>query len=111
MAHQIAAKLLDVDATTYLGPFLIDFYLLGWPMMILTLYLEVFALWAVFRPSLHQLWGLGLILFHVFSHLALGVGFTQNALWLTLFFVLSPLLCLGLAALAMSTAYHCLTVL
>ena len=90
LAQQVAAKLLSVDFTSVLGPWLIDHYYVGWPLMIATLYLEIFALWSVFRPSTHRLWGLGLILFHTSSQLILGIGFSENCLWLALFFVLSP---------------------
>ena len=90
LAQQVAAKLLADESTSLLGPWLIEHYWVGWPLMIGALYLEVFALWAVPRPSLHRGWGLGLILLHVSTHLTMGVGFPQNPLWLALFFVLSP---------------------
>lgn len=91
LAQQIAARLLADNTTTVLGPWLIEHYWVGWPLIIGGIYLEFFALWAVPRPSLHQAWGLGLILLHVFSHLTMGISFLQNMLWLALFFVLSPL--------------------
>lgn len=90
LAQQVAAKLLSDDSRSLLGPWLIEHYWAGWPLMIGALYLEVFALWVVARPSLHRAWGLGLILLHVSTHLTMGVGFPQNPLWLALFFVLSP---------------------
>jgi hypothetical protein len=90
LARQVAAKLLADDSTSLLGPWLIDHYWVGWPLMVAALYLEFCALWAVARPSLHQAWGLGLILLHLSTHLTMGVGFPQNPLWLALFFVLSP---------------------
>ncbi|HEX5760337.1 MAG TPA: hypothetical protein VF121_14205 [Thermoanaerobaculia bacterium] len=90
LARQVAAKLLADESTSLLGPWLIEHAWVGWPLMIGALYLEIFALWAVPRPSLHRGWGLGLILLHVATHLTMGVGFPQNPLWLALFFVLSP---------------------
>lgn len=90
LGQQIAAKLLADESTTVLGPWLIEHYWLGWPLMIATLYLQFFALWAAFRPSLHQTFGLGLMLFHLSSHLTMGIGFSQNTLWLALFLVFSP---------------------
>lgn len=91
LAQQVAARLLADGSTSLLGPWLIEHAWVGWPLTIGALYLEFFALWAVPRPSLHQAWGLGLIVLHVFSHLAMGISFLQNMLWLALFFVLSPL--------------------
>ncbi|HEX9671679.1 MAG TPA: hypothetical protein VGC93_19575 [Thermoanaerobaculia bacterium] len=90
LARQVAAKLLSDESSGILGPWLIEHSWAGWPLMIAALYLEVFALWAVSRPSLHRGWGLGLILLHVSTHLTMGVGFPQNPLWLALFLVLSP---------------------
>ena len=90
LARQVAAKLLSDESAGLLGPWLIEHAWVGWPPMIAALYLELFALWAVPRPSLHRGWGLGLILLHVATHLTMGVGFPQNPLWLALFLVLSP---------------------
>lgn len=90
LAHQIAAKLLSDNATSVLGPWLIEHAWIGWPMILVALYLELFALWAVPRPSLHQTFGMGLILLHLSTHLTMGVGFAQNTLWLALFLVFSP---------------------
>ncbi len=90
LARQVAAKLLSDDSTSVLGLWLIEHYWVGWPLMIGALYLELFALWAAARPSLHRAWGLGLILLHVSTHLTMGVGFPQNPLWLALFFLPSP---------------------
>ncbi len=90
LARHVAEKLLSSDTTSLLGPWLIEHYWIGWPLMIGTLYLEFFALWAVPRPSLHRLFGLGLIFLHLATHLTLNVSFVQNTLWLALFFVFSP---------------------
>lgn len=90
LARQVAAKLLADDATSILGPWLIEHYWVGWPLMIGALYLELFALWAAARPSLHRAWGLALIFLHVSTHLTMGVGFPQNPLWLALFLLVSP---------------------
>ena len=90
LARHVAEKLLSSDTTSLLGPWLIENYWIGWPLMIGTLYLEIFALWAVARPSLHRLFGLGLIFLHLATHLTLNVSFVQNTLWLALFFVFSP---------------------
>jgi hypothetical protein len=90
LAHQIAGKMIEDDAASLLGPWLVENSWAGWLPGIVVIYLELFALWVVARPSLHRAWGLGLALFHLASHLTLGVGFPQNILWLSLFLVLSP---------------------
>lgn len=90
LAYQVAAKMIEDDAASVLGPWLVEHAWAGWLPGIAAVYLELFALWVVARPSLHRAWGLGLALFHLGTHLALGVGFPQNVLWLTLFLGLSP---------------------
>jgi hypothetical protein len=90
LARQVAAKMIEDDAASILGPWLVEHPWAGWLPGIAAIYLELFALWVVARPSLHRAWGLGLALFHLASHLTLGVGFPQNILWLSLFLVLSP---------------------
>lgn len=90
LAYQVAAKMIEDEAPSLLGPWLVAHPWAGWLPGVVTIYLELFALWVVARPSLHRAWGLGLALFHLGSHLALGVGFPQNILWLALFLVLSP---------------------
>ena len=90
LAQQVAAKLLSDESITVLGPWLIDNYWVGWFLMVGALYLEFFSLWALPRPSLHQVWGFGLIFLHLSTHLTMGVGFARNSLWLALFLVFSP---------------------
>jgi hypothetical protein len=90
LARQVAAKMIEDDAASLLGPWLVEHPWAGWLPGMAAIYLELFALWVVARPSLHRAWGLGLALFHVASHLTMGVGFPQNILWLSLFLVLSP---------------------
>lgn len=90
LAYQVAAKMIEDDAPSVLGPWLVGHPWAGWLPGVATIYLELFALWVVARPSLHRAWGLGLALLHLASHLTLGVGFPQNILWLALFLVLSP---------------------
>ena len=63
---------------------------LGWPLYPLAIYVEVFALLAVFRPRLHRPWGCGLIGLHVGNCCSMGIVFNVNVLLLGLFFVLSP---------------------
>jgi hypothetical protein len=90
LARQVAAKMIEDDSASVLGPWLIEHPWVGWLPGIAAIYLELFALWVVARPSLHRAWGLGLALLHLGTHLVMGIGFPQNTLWLALFLVLSP---------------------
>jgi len=90
-AYEIADRLLQTNSTSMIGPFIIEHPKLGWPMYLGAIYWQLFAFVAAFRPSLHRLWGLALICFHVGSYFTLSIGFPQNVLLLTLFLVGSPL--------------------
>ena len=90
LALHIANAFSQQDSQTVLGAWLIEHYYIGWPLMLGTIYLQFFALWAVFRPSLHQIWGFCLILFHVATTFIMNIAFLQNSLWLSLFFMNSP---------------------
>jgi hypothetical protein len=90
LAAVVAERLLETNSRSLLGPWLIDHPLAGWPLLIGDIYLQLFAFVAVFRPSLHRIWGFGLILFHIGSFLLLTISFPQNALLLALFFLNSP---------------------
>lgn len=90
LALHIGWSFSQKDSHTMLGLWLMEHYYIGWPLMIGTIYLQFFALWAVFRPSLHQIWGFCLILFHIASIFVMKIGFIQNSLWLVLFFLNSP---------------------
>lgn len=90
MAHQIANRLLQDDSTSILGPFLLNFPLLGWPLYVSAIYLELFSIIAAFRPSLHRLWGISLALFHIGTYLTMTIAFNQNILLLGLLLIASP---------------------
>lgn len=90
LSLQIADRLLQTGSTTLLGPWLIEHEILGWALYITSIFLELFAFYIVFRPSLHKLWALGLICMHIGIYLALPVSFFDNVLLLALFFFQSP---------------------
>lgn len=65
------------DPPSLLGPFIIYHPLFAWPAFIAVLYLQFFAFWIAFKPNLHRLWTLGLVLFHVGVYLVLRIPLTQ----------------------------------
>lgn len=89
-AQQVASKQLGADATTTLGPWLIEHAWLGFPLGLAAIYFELTALMVLFRPSLHRIWALALVALHVGSYLLMEIGFVENVIWLVLFLVLSP---------------------
>ena len=62
-----------------------QFLLLG------AVYLQFFAIFALFRPHLHRPWGAALILFHLGTIWLLNVYFNENMLFLGMFMLFSPL--------------------
>jgi len=72
LPRHIAHRLLLTDSASYLGPFFIQHTYLSWLLYLGVLYLELFSVFAAFRPVLHRAWGLGLVAMH------LGIGITMN---------------------------------
>jgi hypothetical protein len=90
LAYQVMGRLMQTNTESVFGSLLLEYPWAGWPMYIGAIYLELFALIAVFRPRLHPIWGLGLMLLHLGNWLLLSVPFTANVILLALFFVHSP---------------------
>lgn len=90
LALHLAYSFAQKDSQAPLGIWMIQNYYFVWPLMLGTIYLQFFSLWAAFRPSLHQIWGFSLILFHLVSIFAMQIAFQQNILWIGLFFLNSP---------------------
>jgi hypothetical protein len=86
----IAQRLLDTNSKSILGEWLISHYWAAWPLMLGTIYLQFFALWAAFRPELYRFWVFSLVMFHAFSTLTMTINFNQNCLYIALFFLLHP---------------------
>ncbi|GAB4245910.1 MAG: hypothetical protein OHK005_11540 [Candidatus Methylacidiphilales bacterium] len=84
LSRHIADRLLQTGATSPVGELLINYSWLGGPFMWATVYLEFFALWAVFRPRLQVPFAIGLILFHIGSFFTMTIIFPQNCVLLGL---------------------------
>lgn len=90
LATLIAFRLLQTDQESILGGLIVAQPLLGWPLHIGALYLELGALIAAFRPPLHRVWGIGLILFHMGTWLLMEIPFLPSMVLVGLLFVCSP---------------------
>ena len=88
----LANELLGSSADTVLGDLLVRYERVGWALFLGTMYLEGFSIVAALRPRLHRIWGIGLILFHVATQLAMVIAFHPNVLILGIFLVNSPFL-------------------
>ena len=78
------------DDIERLLPFVVEHKYLAQAMLLVTVYVQLFAPLAVLRPHLHKPFGIAIILFHIGSDWVMGVAFTANILMIGLFLVLSP---------------------
>ncbi len=90
MAYQIAGKLSETNESSLLANFFIKNIWLAWPLYLGSIYLEIFAIYAVIKPDLHKIWGAFLILFHILVYLSMAIPFSFNIFLLGLFFIYSP---------------------
>jgi hypothetical protein len=86
----VVQKWLQTGDQPLLADLFIQHLWLAWPAHLLVIYVELFALIAVFRPELHRLWGVLLITFHLLVWLLLGISFAYQPALLALLFVCSP---------------------
>jgi hypothetical protein len=84
LPRHVADRLLQTGAETPLGPWVIEHPWLVMPGMWVTLYLELFAIVALFRPSTRIVFVAGLFVFHVASYFTMTIWFPENCLLLVL---------------------------
>lgn len=85
-ALHIANWLPTIGSPSLLGPEIVAHPYLGWPLFIGSLYFQIFTVYAVFRPKLHFLWGIFLLLFYIFNFL------TMNIVYINSFFLIAALM-------------------
>lgn len=89
-SYILANRIVETNQQTVLGEALVAQPILGWAMFNLTVYLETVSVVIAFRPRLHRLWGIGLILFHIGTQLTMGFTFHQNILLVGILLLCSP---------------------
>lgn len=90
LPRHIARRLLVTNSESLLGAFMIKHVWLAWVLFIGMLYIEAAAVLAAFRPSLHRLWGLALIAFHVGVGLTMSIWFLPPIMLAALLLIQSP---------------------
>jgi hypothetical protein len=90
LAALVANRLLEKGSSSWLGPWLIAHPWFGWPLGLVSVYLEFFAFWMAFRPVLLRWWAAGLILFHIMVFLFMAIGFIPVVPLLGLLFLVVP---------------------
>ena len=90
LALIVAERLAETNSPSLLGPFLMDHPWVGWPLMWVDLYVQLFAIAVLFRPVLHRAWGIALIVFHLGAYFLMTINFAQNCLLIALLLLNSP---------------------
>ncbi|MEM6886238.1 MAG: hypothetical protein AAF571_14535, partial [Verrucomicrobiota bacterium] len=90
LPRHVADRLLQTGSETPLGPWVIENAWLVLPGMWITLYLELFAIYALFRPATRIWFVGGLLIFHVASYFTMTIWFPQNCFLLLLLMLLFP---------------------
>lgn len=89
-ALHIADRLLLTDSTSALGPLIIKYPVLGWPFMASYPFIFLSTIFVIFRPSLHRIYGILLIFFHLGSHFTVSIGFPAHIILIGILFLNSP---------------------
>jgi hypothetical protein len=89
-AFHVYSWLNAMQATSLLGQLIIEHPLLGWFPFMFILYVQVFAFLVAFRPSLHRVWALALVLFHMGTYFGMNAEFFYQVPLLFIFLFASP---------------------
>lgn len=89
-AYMTASRLLQTDSHSVLGPLIIELGPWGGFILWSGIYIELFALLIVFRPSLLRFWGLALVSLHMGTELVLTIGFGLNVILIAVLLIASP---------------------
>ena len=77
--------------TPFLADTLIRHTFVSDVLILFGIYFQTFSLFIPLRPSLHRIWGFGIILFHLGIQLSMGITFDKNAILAAILMLNSPL--------------------
>jgi hypothetical protein len=86
----VVQRWLQTDESTLLAQFFLENLWMAQPAYLAVIYLELFTLVAVFRPELHRLWGVALVVFHIGVWMLIGISFDYQPMLVALLYVASP---------------------
>lgn len=89
-AYQVANWVPRLQAEALLAPFIIEYPHVVWPFYVSLIFLQLFTLWIMIRPSLQRLWVALLVLFHIGTLLAMGISFHPLVILMIVLFFGSP---------------------
>lgn len=90
LARHIADRMLETGQESVLGDIFVNMPILGWPMMMATIYFQLASVFVLFRPELHRFWGGIHLMFHAGVYLAMTISFNNSVFMLALFLLASP---------------------
>lgn len=90
LARHIADRMLETGQDSAFGDMIVNTPLLGWPMMMATIYFQLASVFIIFRPELHRFWGGIHLLFHAGVYLTMTISFNNSVFMLALFLLASP---------------------
>ena len=90
MAQTLARRAIETGSDPMWAEVIINRPILGWPMYLGLYYVELVAIYILFRPSLHRIWGALLIAFHFGTLTFMDIVFPYHVLINGLLFIMSP---------------------
>lgn len=90
LALLVSTHLLKINGEALLGWFIIENPWVGFLPFLGVVYLELFAVFAAFRPEVQRFWAVSLMLFHMGTNLLMTINFNNNILVVGIFLLLSP---------------------
>jgi len=75
---------------TVLGTFFLEHYFIGWLLYLLIVYVEFFAVFIFFKPNLHRLWGVLLLMLHFGTYVLLNVNMFTAPFYIGILLLMSP---------------------
>lgn len=89
LANTVAAENWENDKTL-LGPLFIEYSEIGPLLLTTVVFVELFAFYVAFRPSLHRPYGIFMVGLHIGIASAIGLFFSTQVLTIGLFLITSP---------------------
>lgn len=92
LARHIATRLFEgaPRGPQFMSNWVLDYPPLGWPLLLSSIYFELFSLLVAFRPSLHRTWGVMLVLMHVGIYFLTTIMFSWHLIAVGLLLICSP---------------------
>lgn len=90
-ALHVAGSLLNLHETVPFASFVVEHSFISWLVLLGIVYFQFVSIVVAFRPELHRLWGVGLVLFHLATLLSMRAVFVVPSALLLILLVSSPL--------------------